>query len=56
MNIPRNFGAIIQAVKGEFDGGEVGAAGVDDGDFCHLSISILMNDIRLFHLNDKNYL
>jgi hypothetical protein len=28
MNIPRNFGAITQAIKGEFDGREVRAAGV----------------------------
>ena len=32
MNIPRNFGTITQAIKGEFDGREVGATGVDDGD------------------------
>jgi len=35
MNIPRNFGAITQAFKGEFDRGKVGAAGVDDGDVWH---------------------
>lgn len=36
MNIPRDFGAITQAIKGKFDGREVGTAGVDDGDFDHL--------------------
>jgi hypothetical protein len=36
VNIPRNFGAITQAVKGKFDGGEVGTAGVDDGNVGHL--------------------
>lgn len=35
MNIPRDFGAITQAIKGKFDGREVGAAGVDDGDVWH---------------------
>lgn len=45
MNIPRNFGAITQAIKGEFDGREVRAAGVDDGDLGHIIYTkILQND------------
>ena len=42
MNISRNFGAITQAIKGEFDGGKVGAAGVDDGDVGHVHSTLII--------------